>query len=211
MARTRGTPRVRPRRDERIKAQNLRCALGEVVDLSASGMRIRVKGKPPFAKGDVQTYRIDSSSQRLTLQAAVMWIRRCGVLSKDWELGVRFTDQRDSIRKAIEEFARMGFVQRDASGRTAGAQQTQAKPDQPAISASVEVEDLYAVLGVARTDSPETIRTVFRKLAMQLHPDRSAEPDAEARFARIDKAYTVLRDPELRARYDAMLDEARAA
>lgn len=206
MARNRGTAHVRPRRDERIATQNYRCALGEVVDLSASGMRIRVKGKPPLTKGDVQTYQIDSHSQRLTLQAAVMWVRRCSILSKDWELGVRFIDQRDTVRKAIEEFARMGFVQRDAS-----THKTTAAPNRPAMCASVEVEDLYALLGVQRTDSPETIRTVFRKLAMQLHPDRCDEPGAGERFARIDKAYTVLRDPDLRARYDEMLDASLAA
>ena len=62
--------------------------------------------------------------------------------------------------------------------------------------------DYYAVLGLDRNASPEEIKKAFRRLAMQYHPDRNREPEAEARFKEINQAYEVLSDPEKRAAYD---------
>lgn len=174
------------------------------MDLSASGMRVRTQGRPHVKKGDIERFSIASQNQQLNLQAAVMWVRRTGLLSKVWEIGVRFTDQRDSVRSAIEEFARMGFVECDARATT-GTNPAQA------IRASMEVEDLYAVLNVRRDAVPDAIRVAFRTLALKYHPDRCSDQDAADRFALIDKAYSVLRDPKIRARYDTMLDQSRAA
>ncbi len=65
-------------------------------------------------------------------------------------------------------------------------------------------EDLYAVLGVDRRASAAEIKRAYRRLAVELHPDRHPDdPDAEARFRRINVAYHTLVDPERRARYDA--------
>jgi molecular chaperone DnaJ len=62
--------------------------------------------------------------------------------------------------------------------------------------------DYYEVLGVSRQASPEELKSAFRKLARQFHPDVSKEPDAEDRFKEINEAYGVLSDSEKRARYD---------
>src|SRR3977135_3065500 len=66
------------------------------------------------------------------------------------------------------------------------------------------VTDYYAVLGVARTASVEEIRSAYRKLARQYHPDVSAnaEGDAAERFKQVTEAYEVLSDAERRQRYD---------
>jgi molecular chaperone DnaJ len=62
--------------------------------------------------------------------------------------------------------------------------------------------DYYEVLGVERTCDAPTMKSAFRKLAMQYHPDRNAEDGAEEKFKEASEAYEVLSDPDKRARYD---------
>ncbi len=62
--------------------------------------------------------------------------------------------------------------------------------------------DYYEILDVARNASADDIKRAFRRLAMQYHPDRNAEPEAEARFKEINEAYEVLSDAERRSNYD---------
>jgi hypothetical protein len=62
--------------------------------------------------------------------------------------------------------------------------------------------DLYGILGVSASATTAEIKSAYRKLARQCHPDVSASPDANARFARISEAYHILIDPMGRAAYD---------
>jgi molecular chaperone DnaJ len=62
--------------------------------------------------------------------------------------------------------------------------------------------DFYQLLGVTRGATDEQIRSAYRKLARQLHPDVNKEPDAAQRFKEITEAYEVLTDPQRRQRYD---------
>lgn len=63
-------------------------------------------------------------------------------------------------------------------------------------------QDYYSVLGVARTASDEDIRRAFRRKAMEFHPDRNKNADAEDKFKEINEAYQVLSDTKKRAQYD---------
>jgi molecular chaperone DnaJ len=64
-------------------------------------------------------------------------------------------------------------------------------------------DDLYEVLGVARTATAEEIKKAYRRLARQHHPDATPDdPAAEARFKEVAHAYEVLSDPDRRQRYD---------
>ena len=62
--------------------------------------------------------------------------------------------------------------------------------------------DYYEVLGVSREASEGDIKSAFRSLARQYHPDVSQEPDAEDKFKEINEAYAVLSDQEKRSAYD---------
>ena len=63
--------------------------------------------------------------------------------------------------------------------------------------------DYYEVLGVSRDCSPEELKRSFRKLAMDLHPDRNPDDaEAERRFKEAAEAYQVLSDPGRRRSYD---------
>jgi DnaJ-class molecular chaperone len=64
-------------------------------------------------------------------------------------------------------------------------------------------DDPYLLLGVPRSASADDIQKAFRKLAMQLHPDRNPGDDAAAeRFKKVSAAYELLSDAEKRARFD---------
>ncbi len=63
--------------------------------------------------------------------------------------------------------------------------------------------DYYEVLGVSRTSTDQEIKSAYRKLALQHHPDRNPDnPGAEERFKECSEAYAILADSEKRARYD---------
>lgn len=63
-------------------------------------------------------------------------------------------------------------------------------------------KDYYEVLGVSRDADDKAIKSAFRKLAKQYHPDVSKEPDAAEKFKEAQEAYAVLSDPEKRSQYD---------
>jgi len=64
-------------------------------------------------------------------------------------------------------------------------------------------DDPYVVLGVARSATDADIRSVFRKLAKELHPDvNPGDRVAAERFKKVSAAYGLLSDPEQRRRYD---------
>jgi curved DNA-binding protein CbpA len=62
--------------------------------------------------------------------------------------------------------------------------------------------DPYKVLGVDHAAEPEIVAAAYRALARLHHPDVSRNEDAEPRMARINAAWTILRDPGRRAAYD---------
>jgi len=63
-------------------------------------------------------------------------------------------------------------------------------------------QDYYETLGVPKGASSGEIKSAFRNLARQYHPDVNKEPNAEEKFKEINEAYAVLSDEEKRAAYD---------
>ncbi len=64
--------------------------------------------------------------------------------------------------------------------------------------------DLYEILGILRTSSPDEIKSAYRKAAMKWHPDRNPEnkKQAEEKFREATESYSVLSDPQKREAYD---------
>jgi molecular chaperone DnaJ len=72
--------------------------------------------------------------------------------------------------------------------------------------------DHYEVLGVSRQATPEEIKSAFKKLAAQHHPDRNPnDPQAAERFKEVSAAYQVLGDPGRRGMYDRFGHQAEAS
>lgn len=66
-------------------------------------------------------------------------------------------------------------------------------------------KDFYNTLGVSKTADDKEIKTAYRKLARQFHPDQNqGDEKAEAKFKEIGEAYSVLSDKEQRQQYDAI-------
>src|SRR6478735_8394237 len=64
-------------------------------------------------------------------------------------------------------------------------------------------QDYYELLGVSRGADLHTIKSAYRTLAKECHPDRhNGCREQEARFKAISEAYDCLRDPQKRAAYD---------
>jgi len=63
--------------------------------------------------------------------------------------------------------------------------------------------DYYEILGVDKNADADTIKKVYRKVAMQYHPDRNpGDKASEEKFKEAAEAYDVLNDPDKKARYD---------
>jgi molecular chaperone DnaJ len=71
--------------------------------------------------------------------------------------------------------------------------------------------DYYEILGISRDADKEEIKRAYRRLARKYHPDVNKETGAEERFKEINRAYEVLSEPEMRARYDRFGEAGVAA
>jgi len=63
--------------------------------------------------------------------------------------------------------------------------------------------DPYSILGLARSASEKDVKSAYRKLAKELHPDHNKDnPKAAERFAQVTHAYDLLSDKDKRAKFD---------
>ena len=63
--------------------------------------------------------------------------------------------------------------------------------------------DFYEILGVGKNADEKELKSAYRKLAKQYHPDANpGDKTAEAKFKEISEAYDILKDPQKKAAYD---------
>jgi hypothetical protein len=141
---------------------------------------------------------VTEEGERVKVPARVVWVRRPRRL--EYQIGLEFAG---ATREQLDRISKLAC--RASGARRAGSEQ---RLD---ATASVEIEDLYAILGVRASANEDEIRQAFRKLAREYHPDHSSAPDASSRFTLLSKAYKVMRDPEMRRRYDVMRARFKAA
>lgn len=63
--------------------------------------------------------------------------------------------------------------------------------------------DYYAILEVGPQSSPQEIRAAYRRLSLLWHPDKNPGKDVTGKMQDINEAYSILKDPEKKERYDA--------
>lgn len=110
--------------------------------------------------------------------------------------GEKFDDAVNIYRQAVELAPEGSPEEKDAEQKLREAQ--------VALKQSKE-KNYYKILGVSRTATSKEIKSAYRKLALQWHPDKVTEEqkeEAEKKFQDIGEAYEVLSDEELRAKYD---------
>ena len=62
--------------------------------------------------------------------------------------------------------------------------------------------DFYEVLGLKKGANKDEIKSAYRKMALEFHPDRNKEPGAEEKFKEINEAYEVLSNEQKKSAYD---------
>ena len=71
-----------------------------MVDLSATGLRLRCQGKPPVKVGQLLTMKLESADCRIAVKGKLVWIRRKGL--RAYEMGVHFSGVKRSLSAASE-------------------------------------------------------------------------------------------------------------
>lgn len=182
------------RSESRIKTRKLACSMGKVADITGSGMRMLVtKGELPEV-GDVQSYTFSDEENSVEVKGSVKWVRNGSKFARRSEVGVEFVKLDQAVRDAILRLAVQGKL---------------GISNKPGAAAVVEVEvpNLYAMLGVVHCASDDEIKSAYRQACMRWHPDVNSSPEATQRFDELNKAYSVLKDPGMRARYDERYGE----
>jgi hypothetical protein len=188
-----------PRRGApRQPTETLNCHLGEVLDISSTGVRVRCPSKPPFSPGAVTTITFTFQGGKLQVRVQERWRKRRGLRGAH-EIGMMFVKNSPNVLKAIESLVKFGFLCPDA----VAGEKPQPKPKKkPKLQVSVDLPDYYAVLSLTPDARDDDVHAAYRKLARQYHPDANPSPDAQDRFIGICEAYKILSDPEQRQNYD---------
>lgn len=200
-----GDPSWRQRRVQRYGADSVRCALGQIVDLSSAGMAVRCAGKPPVKPGGTVPVHLKFSDGTLKLTAQVRWCKRCGL--KSFAIGLQFVELKPGVGRVLEAIARFGMaeaVNHMGADPASNDEPPKQEHDQN-IQAEIDLPNYFRTLELDPDATPEQIKASYRRLAAKYHPDRNDDPEALKRFAAINEAYSILVDADRRGSYRRMM------
>ena len=193
----------RERKAHRYGGEMVRCTLGDIADLSASGLRVICEGKPPVQIGGVMPVRLKFSDGVLEVRTQVRWCKRRGL--KRYEIGLQFVQLKPGMSKVLAAVACFGMAGA-AKHMDGGQPEPDKKQDQKkkVVLAEIDLPNYYKVLGLEPDATDAEIKASYRKLAVTHHPDRSDAPDAMQQFEAISEAYHILCDAKQRQAYNRM-------
>ncbi|KAK2443689.1 Chaperone protein dnaJ A6, chloroplastic [Trifolium repens] len=134
--------------------------------------------------------------------SATQWGIRPQIIARSSTIA-KFASSRDNVTSRVNFMASPSstFFARDSLRFNTGSYQTlhRRRGSRFIVRAGT---DFYTVLGVSKNSTKSEIKTAYRKLARNYHPDVNKEPGAEEKFKEISNAYEVLSDDEKRSIYD---------
>ena len=89
----------------RLKTQEATCSLGRVVDISASGLKVRRSGKQKVSPGDTLNLDLQVASLTTSFPVRVVWVSKSGFFNTD--IGLMFDDLSDQQRSELVTIAKM--------------------------------------------------------------------------------------------------------
>jgi len=191
-----------PRRDSpRHPTEALSCLLGDVIDVSSTGVRVLCKGKPPFSVGALTTIKLAFQGGKLQVSVQERWRKRRGF--RNYEIGLKFVRNSPNVMAAIDSLVTFGFINPDAKAQTGSSSRAKSKSkSRPKICATIDLPDYYATLEVPHDAEADQVHAAYRQFARRYHPDANKAPGAEAKFIAVCEAYKVLSDASQRKSYD---------
>ncbi len=92
----------------RIRCQNVRSSIGEVLDVSGSGLRVRSRVRPPVREGQRFDLSLHVLGRDITVGARSIWVRKRGW--RRWEMGVSFQSVGKDARRSLRDLARAATI-----------------------------------------------------------------------------------------------------
>lgn len=92
------------RRAGRLRCQSIKCSLGQVVDLSGTGLRVQCKGRPDVPVNEPFGLTINAPTGMFTAPVTAVWVRKVGFCT--YEIGLRFGELSDDAKRQLAVIAR---------------------------------------------------------------------------------------------------------
>jgi hypothetical protein len=179
------------RRFERFpaKSKGVRCALGEILDLSGGGMRVLCQDKTPMKVNTAAKVMLKTLDGKEEVNVRCCWVKRRGWFGKH-ELGLKFIGMDPEQADRLEKIAKYGFLPESAGGGGKAESSWEDKAQTAQLDEAMRTH--YEVLGLEPGASADELRMAYRKQVRECHPDVNPAPEAHQRFLRLQESYDLL-------------------